>query len=224
MQLLDPKLGEITQTAVVDTKHWNVPIAYHSRCGDHRPVASEHKHQIDVASQRAILLSFNRAARFVLDLLAFDLWTADQNDAALAEPFHQPAKGVQRIGLMRLDDDADAFDRSHRCSVVLINHKDTKTTKDKTTMQVVGINQQADVFQRVSLGKRAGIAAWPIPAWCLCAFVVKRPEVCTKRETLHYHQRHEAEIRLRCEPPDQVHGPSDSLLQSHERAVRDREL
>src|SRR5712692_6568845 len=126
---------------------------------------------------------------------------------------------------MRLDDNADAFDRSHGCSVALINHKDTKTTKDKTTMQRVRTNQQEvrPPFKRVSLCDRGRIAGWPILALCLCAFVVKCPEVCRKRETLHYHQRHEAEIRLRCELPGRVHGPPDSPLQSHKHVVRGRE-
>src|SRR5439155_21264149 len=42
---------------------------------------------------------------------------ANQLEAALVEPFCQPAQRLQRIGLMRFDDDTDAFDRSVAHSV-----------------------------------------------------------------------------------------------------------
>ena len=42
-----------------------------------------------------------------------DLSSAYQLNPSLSQPFGEPAKSLERIRLMRLDDDADAFDRGH---------------------------------------------------------------------------------------------------------------
>jgi hypothetical protein len=46
----------------------------------------------------------------VLDPFAFDLRAAHQLDAALTEPRREPAEGLKRVRLVRLNDDTDAFD------------------------------------------------------------------------------------------------------------------
>jgi hypothetical protein len=47
----------------------------------------------------------------VLDLLSFNFRQTDKRDASFAQPLRQRTQGFERIRLMRLKDNADAFDR-----------------------------------------------------------------------------------------------------------------
>ena len=63
-----------------------------------------------LCGQLVVLDRLDRAAGLVLDPLALDFRAADNRDAARAEPLDQMADGLQRLRLVRLDEDADTSD------------------------------------------------------------------------------------------------------------------
>src|SRR5260370_25686944 len=110
-ELFERKLSEITQAAIVYAHDRHFDIAKHPRRRDHGAVTPEHEHQIDNLSQRFFLDGFDGTSGFMLDALALNFRPPDQFDVALAQPFSQTAERLKCVRLMRLDDDAYAFDR-----------------------------------------------------------------------------------------------------------------
>ena len=109
-QFFDRKLSEIAEAAIVYADYGHLVVTQHAARRDHRPITTEHEYQIDASRKFFLAHNFNGASRFVFDALALDVWRTDEGNAAFAQPLRQTTKCFERIRLMWLDDDTDAFD------------------------------------------------------------------------------------------------------------------
>jgi hypothetical protein len=101
---------EVAERAVVDAEHRRAVVADHPRRRDHRPVAAEHDDEVNALDQLRVLQSLDGAARLRLNLRAVEARPADDLDAAHGAPLDQAADGLERIRLVRLDENPDASD------------------------------------------------------------------------------------------------------------------
>src|SRR5256885_11855648 len=118
VQLLDAKLGEITQPPEVNSQHRHFLITHHAGRGDHCAVATEHQNQIDTCGKFLGLHLLNCAAGLLSDSVALDFGATQESDSTLSKPDCQLANGLKCVRMVWLENYADTFygrDR-HRAS------------------------------------------------------------------------------------------------------------
>ncbi|HWF89168.1 MAG TPA: hypothetical protein VN659_10045, partial [Pyrinomonadaceae bacterium] len=82
------------EAPVVNAEHRDFVIADHAGGGDHRAVAAEDEHQIDLAGDVFALDLRDRTAGLVLNPLALEIWATNERDAALRKPDDEVADGL----------------------------------------------------------------------------------------------------------------------------------
>ena len=85
-------------------------VADHARRADHRAVAAGDDDEGGALHQLFVRERLDRAAGLGLDALVLEARAAGHTDVAPRAPLDEAADGLERLGLVRLDEHADASD------------------------------------------------------------------------------------------------------------------